>query len=49
MGQLSVLDRDAYWQSEGLISGVQKDALNGAVTDAALTDDPLPLRDRDEL
>jgi hypothetical protein len=49
VGQLSVLDRDAYWQSEGLISGVQKDALNGAVTDAALTDDPLPLRDRDEL
>lgn len=49
VGQLSVLDRDTYWQNEGLISEVQKDRRNGVQTDAPLIDEPLQLRDRDEL
>ena len=49
VGQLSVLDRDTYWQNEGLISEVQKDSRNGVQTDAPLIDEPLQLRDRDEL
>lgn len=49
VGQLSVLDRDTYWHNEGLISEVQKDSRNGVQTDAPLIDEPLQLRDRDEL
>ena len=49
VGQLLVLDRDTYWHSEGLISEVQKDSRNGVQTDAPMIDEPLPLRDRDEL
>ena len=49
VGQLSVLDRDVYWHSEGLISEVKSDSRNGGQTDAPVTDEPLQLRDRDEL
>ena len=49
VGQLSVLDRDAYWHSEGLFSEMQTDSRNGIRTDEPQTDEPLQLRDRDEL
>ena len=49
VGQLSVLDRDTYWHGEGQISEVKTDSRDGVQTDAPSTDEPLQLRDRDEL
>ena len=49
VGQLSVLDRDGYWHNEGLISEVLKDRRKEVGTDEPLVDEPLQLRDRDEL
>ncbi|MBE8590850.1 DUF4329 domain-containing protein [Pseudomonas sp. MAFF 301449] len=49
VGQLLVLDRDNYWRQEGLLSEVPTGSRRDAQTDLPLTDEVLPIRERDEL
>ncbi len=48
-GKLFILDRDAFWMNEGLLTEQHLGQANGLRIDAAAVDEPLSIRDRDEL
>ncbi|WP_159932711.1 DUF4329 domain-containing protein [Pseudomonas sp. S35] len=49
VGQLYVLEKDDYWQQEEVIKTLQTDSREGVQTDVPVIDEPLRIRDRDEL
>jgi hypothetical protein len=48
-GKLFVLDKDDFWMNEGLLSEQQVERSNGLEIAVPEVDEPLSLRDRDEL
>lgn len=48
-GKLVVLDKDSFWMNEGQLSERQSERVNGRHIDAFEVDEPLGIRDRDEL
>jgi hypothetical protein len=48
-GKLFILDRDEFWMNEGVLSELQLERSNGLHIEVPEADEPLSIRDRDEL
>jgi len=49
VGKLFVLDKDDFWMNEGQLSEQQLERSNGPEIEGPEEDEPLSIRDRDEL